>query len=200
MLFRSRVIDWPDASNNLTTTDVNVRAWTAGPYLSSPAAGGVNWLGRADQRITGASAGAGQMAFMWTAGTDASHPFAYIRVVRINEGTKALVDEPDIWSKNGVWAYPAAAANNTGQIGISAFYGGQASHHPGHVVGVRTATAWDTALTAASSNDPATPAWGDYLWCVPHSPTAAHWVASGYTIQGGTARTNVVPRYIEFKA
>ena len=74
------------------------------------------------------------------------------------------------------------------------------NHHPGHVVGVRTATAWDTVLTATSTNDPSTPAWGDYLSCVPHSPTPAHWVASGYSIQGGTARTNVVPRYVEFQA
>ena len=199
-LSQFKVIDWADASAGLTTADVNVRAWTAGPYSSSPSAGGVNWLGRADQRITGACVGKGQIAFMWTAGADAAHPFPYIRVVRINETTKALADEPDIWSKAGAWAYPAAAVNSEGQIGISAFYGGGANHHPGHVVGVRTATAWDTVLSATSSNDPGTPAWGDYLWCVPHSPTTAHWVASGYTINGGTARTNIVPRYIEFQA
>jgi hypothetical protein len=199
-LSQIRVFDWPDASNTITWKDVNVRSWNQGPYSSSPAPGGTNWLGRVDSRITGASVGGGQIAFMWTAGPDSSHPFTYIRVSRMNEATKALVDEPDIWSKNGAWAYPAAATNSAGQIGISAFYGGLTNHHPGHVVGVRTSTAWDTGLTATSTNDPSTPAWGDYLSCVPHSPHLAHWVASGYTIQGGTARTNVVPRYIEFHA
>jgi hypothetical protein len=135
---------------------------------------------------------------MWTASPDANHAFPYIRVVRINETTKTLVDEPDIWSAKGAWAYPAAAPNSAGQVGISAFYGGGTNHHPGHVVGVRAAAAWDTILTATSTNDPATPAWGDYLSCLVHSPTTAHWVASGYTLQGGTSRTNVVPRYVEF--
>jgi hypothetical protein len=197
-LSQIRVFDWPDASTSLSWVDVNVRSWSGGPYSSGPVPGGVNWLGRVDSRITGAGVGAGQIGFMWTASPDANHPFPYIRVVRINETTKALVDEPDIWSSRGAWAYPGAAPNSAGQIGVSAFYGGGTNHHPGHVVGVRTATAWDTVLTATSTNDPATPAWGDYLSCLMHSPTTAHWVASGYTMQGGTSRTNVVPRYVEF--
>jgi hypothetical protein len=175
-----------------------VRSSSQGPYSSGPASGGVNWLGRVDSRITGASVGAGQIAFMWTAGPDSSHPFPYIRAVRVNETTKSLVDEPDIWSQNGAWAYPAAGTNSAGQIGISAFYGGLAGHHPAHVVGIRTASAWSTARTATSTNDPSSPAWGDYLSCIAHTPNAAHWAASGYTMQGGAARTNAVPRYIEF--
>jgi hypothetical protein len=196
-LSQIRVFDWPDASASLTWKDVNVRAWTGGPYSSQPAPGGVNWLGRIDPRITGAWVGAGLIGFMWTASQDANHPFPFIRVCRMNETTKALVDEPDVWSNIAAWAYPAAAPNNTGQVGISAFYGG-GTRHPGHVVGVRTATAWDTVLTAISTNDPASPAWGDYLSCLMHNPTASHWVASGYTQQGGSARTNVVPRHVEF--
>ena len=199
-LSRIRVFDWPDNSTSLSWHDVNVHAWSGGPYTSGPVAGGVNWLGRVDPRITGAWVGGNVIGFMWTASDDGNHPFAYVRVSRINETTKALVDEPDIWSTRGVWAYPAAAANNAGQVGVSAFYGGLANHHPAHVVGVRTATAWDTMLTATSTNDPASAAWGDYLSCVRHSPTMANWVASGYTLQGGTARTNVVPRYVEFHA
>jgi len=199
-LSQIRVFDWPDASTSLSWRDVNVRAWSGGPYSSAPASGGVNWLGRVDPRITGAWVDAGVVGFTWTASPDANHPFPFVRVSRINEATKALVDEPDIWSAKGAWAYPAAAPNSAGQVGISAFYGGGTNHHPGHAVGVRTATAWDTLLTATSTNDPSTPAWGDYLSCVAHHPTAAHWVASGYTLQGGTGRTNVVPRYVEFRA
>jgi hypothetical protein len=199
-LSQIRAFDWPDASTTISWRDVNVRAWSQNAYSSSPSVGGVNWLGRIDSRITGACVGSGQIAFMWTASPDANHPFPYIRVVRVNENTKALTDEPDIWSQKGAWAYPAAATNGEGQIGISAFYGGLTNHHPGHVVGVRTASAWDTVLTATSSNDPSTPAWGDYLSCVRHNPTVGHWAASGYTMQGGSARTNVAPRYIEFRA
>ena len=193
-----RVFDWPDASTTITWHDVNVRAWNGGPYTSAPAAGGTNWLGRADPRITGAWVGGGVIGFMWTASSDTNHPFAYVRVTRINEASKALVDEPDIWSANGVWAYPAAAPNSTGQVGVSAFYGGGANHHPAHSVGVRTTTAWNMVLTASSTHDPASPAWGDYLSCVRHNNVTTEWVASAYTQQGGSARTNVVPRYVEF--
>src|SRR5262249_42460904 len=97
-LSQIRIFDWPDASTSISWRDVGVRAWTAGPYSSHPAAGGVNWLGRVDSRITGAWVGAGLIGFMWTASQDASHPFPFIRVCRFNESTKALVDEPDIWS------------------------------------------------------------------------------------------------------
>jgi hypothetical protein len=191
-----RVFQWPDNAANITSTDVNVRAWTGGAY-SAPGPGNVNWLVRADSRITGAWVGAGVIGFMWTANRDASHPLPYIRVARLNEGNKTLVDEPDIWSNNSAWAYPAAAPNSAGQVGISAFFGG-GPRHPTHVVGVRTATAWDTVVTATSTHGPADQSWGDYLSCVAHHSTASNWVASGYTLQGGTDRRNIEPRYVQF--
>jgi hypothetical protein len=197
-LSQLRVFEWPDSSNTISWHDVNVRAYSNGPYSSGPAPGGVNWLGRVDERITGAWVGAGVIGFMWTASADSGHPFPFVRVSRINQTTKALVDEPDIWSQQGAWAYPAAAPNSTGQVGFSAVYGGLTNHHPAHAVGVRTATAWNAVLTASSTNDPSSPAWGDYLSCIPLQPGSTHWVASGYTMQGGSDRTNVVPLYVEF--
>jgi hypothetical protein len=191
-----RVLQWPDAGTNISWSDVNVRRWSDGAY-SAPGPGGVDWLRRTDGRITGAWVGAGVIGFMWTANRDAAHPLPFIRVVRLNENTKALIDEPDIWSQNSAWAYPAAAPIASGQVGISAFYGGGA-RHPGHVVGLRTNTSWDTVLTKTSTHGPADQAWGDYLSCVTHYPTTSNWVASGYTLQGGSARQNIEPRYVEF--
>ena len=137
-----RVLQWPDSATGMSWNDVNVRSWAAGAY-SAPGPGGVNWLGRLDPRITGAWVGAATIGFMWSANRDASHPLPYVRVVRLKESTKALIDEPDIWSRTSAWAYPAAAANAEGVVGFSAFYGG-GTRHPGHVVGVKTATGWDT--------------------------------------------------------
>ena len=45
-----------------------------------------------------------------------------------------------------------------------------------------------------------TSAWGDYLSCTPHNASSAQWVASDYTLQGGTARRNIEPRYVRFRA
>ena len=193
-----RVLQWPDSGTSISWTDTNVRAWSAGAY-SAPGPGGVNWLGRLDSRITGAWVGAGTVGFMWSANRDGSHPLPYIRVARMKETTKALVDEPDIWSRTSAWAYPAAAPNADGVAGFSAFYGGGA-RHPGHVVGVKTATGWDATLTATSTHSPPEQAWGDYLACVRHHANTAQWVASGYTLQGGTSRRNIEPRFVRFRA
>ena len=152
---------------------------------------------RADSRITGAWVGAGVIGFLWTVNRDANHPLPFIRVVRLNESNKTLIDEPDLWSNISAWAYPAAASNAGGQVGISAFFGG-GPRHPGHVVGVRTATAWDTVLTQTSTHGPTDQSWGDYLSCVAHYSSTSNWVASGYTLQGGTDRRNIEPRYVEF--
>jgi len=193
-----RVFNWADSALGISSSNVNVRSWAGGAY-SAPGPGGVNWLGRTDSRITGAWRGAGTIGFMWTANRDATHPLPYIRCVRIRQAGITLLDEPDIWSNNAAWAYPAAAANAQGVAGFTAFYGGGAQH-PGHVVGVRTATAWQTALTRVSSHGPPNQSWGDYLSCTPHNTSTAHWVASGYTLQGGTDRKNIEPRYVRFRA
>jgi len=191
-----RIFQWADSATGVTSIDRNVRAWTGGTY-SAPGPGGVNWLTRTDPRITGAWVGAGTIGFMWTANRDTSHPLPYIRVVRLNETTKALIDEPDLWSSNSAWAYPAAAPNATGQVGFSAFFGG-GTRHPSHVVGVRTATAWDTVITQSSTHGPADQAWGDYLSCLSNPSAPGNWIASGYTLRGGTDRRNIEPRYVEF--
>lgn len=193
-----RVFQWPDSATGLTWKDVNVRPWSAGAY-SAPGPGGVNWLGRLDPRVTGAWVGAGTIGFMWSANRDSSHPLPYIRVVRLKASDKSLIDEPDIWSRQSGWAYPAAAANAQGEVGFAAFYGG-GTRHPCHVVGVRTATGWSTVITQSSTHSPPDQAWGDYLTVTSHQPTTAQWVASGYTLRGGTSRRNIEPRYVRFRA
>ena len=192
-----RVFQWPDSGTGLTQTDVNVRSWSGGSY-SAPGPDGRNWLGRTDSRITGAAVGANLLTFMWSVNRDTNHPFPFIRVARINEATKAVTDQPDIWSSKSAWAYPAAAGNAQGQLGITAFYGG-GPNHPGHVVGIKPAAGWSTQLTKVSTNGPAGGGWGDYLSCLAHHDESASWVASGYTLQGGTDRKDVEPRDVHFK-
>jgi hypothetical protein len=193
-----RVFSWPDAGNQISWWDVTVGQWTDGNFASI-APNGVNWLGRVDPRITGAWVAQSRIGFMWTAGRRNGRPHPYVRVVRINEITKQLVDEPDIWSNQNAWAYPAVSPNERGEIGCTAFYGGP-GRHPSHVVGLRDDTAgpWKTVFSAVATHSPTTAAWGDYLTCRAHAPYGHTWVASGYTLQGGTDRRNVEPRYTHF--
>lgn len=193
-----RVSQWTDSGTTVTHWDVAVSPWSNGPY-SSEGPGGVEWLSRCDDRITGAWVAKDRLGFMWTASPRAKRPHPYIRVVRLDEPTKTLVDEPDIWSQNGAWAYPSAAPNSLGQTGFTAFFGG-GTRHPCHVVGVRddTAATWQTTITQASTHGPADPKWGDYLACRRHPTRRTSWIASGYTLQGGNARKNVEPRVVQF--
>jgi hypothetical protein len=193
---RVRLFAWADASNGLNWWDIDVAQWS-GTY-SSIAPNGVNWLGRIDGRITGAAVGGGKITLMWTSGSRASWPNPFIRVARIDEATKRLVDQPDIWSASNAWAYPAASSNERGELGFTAFYGGAV--HPGHIVGLRddAAGAWRVAYSRAGGRSPTSAAWGDYLTCRSHEPYGHTWVAAGYTLQGGTDRRNVEPRFVHF--
>jgi hypothetical protein len=192
-----RLFRWVDGQNTISWWDIGVRKWAGA--ISSTAPNGVNWLGRTDPRITGASIGSGTIGFMWTAGTDDKRPRAYCRVVRINESTKQVIDQPDIWSRLRAWAYPAACTNRDGTIGFTAFYGGE-DRNPGLVVGARddTSSSWTTRYAKLGSHSPAVPKWGDYLTCRAHQPNSESWVASGYTLQGGEARNDILPRVVRY--
>ena len=194
---RIRLFSWTDAGNGLNWWDIDVAPWTNGNYTST-APNGVNWLGRIDGRITGAWTGGGQIGFMWTSGTQPSFPHPFIRVVRIDEATKRVIDQPNIWSASNAWAYPAASSNERGELGFTAFYGGAV--HPGHVVGLRddVAGAWRVVYARAGGRSPTAAAWGDYLTCRTHEPYGHTWVAAGYTLQGGTDRRNIEPRFVHF--
>ena len=193
-----RVFAWPESSPSVTSTDINVRPWV-GPRFSAPV-GGLNWLERADSRITGAWFGNGVIGMMWTANRQGTtRPFPFVRVVQINAATMTVRNEPDIWSNTTAFAYPEACANVNGVAGITLFAGGGV-RHPTHMVGVRddAANAWRLATAFASTHSPSDNKWGDYLTCRRHAPNGVDWIASGFTLQGGGARANIRPDYVRF--
>jgi hypothetical protein len=137
---------------------------------------------------------------MWTAGADPNRPHPYCRVIRIDEGEKTLRDEPDIWSSSRAWAYPAACVGSGNALGFAAFYGG-GGRHPGLAVGGRddAARAWRTGLSRVGTHSPADGKWGDYITCSADGLAPNSWAACGFTLEGGAARTNIVPRVVRFQ-
>jgi len=79
------------------------------------------------------------------------------------------------------------------------FMGG-GDRQPTHVVGFRDdlENVWKLVPAAISSDSPADSKWGDYLTCRRHSPDGLSWIASGFTLQGGGTRTDIVPQYVHF--
>lgn len=193
-----RLFSWPE-NGNVTQTDIAVTPWNAGSY-TAPGPDGRNWLGRADPRITGAWVARGVIGFMWTANAKGSaRPRPHVRVVRINESTKRLIDQPDIWHASTAYAYADASPNSAGDVGITLFRGG-GTLHPGHVVG-----GWDEAnrrwvlqATRDGTHGPGDGKWGDYLTCRPHSPDLRTWLAVGYALRNGSGRQHIEQRLVRF--
>lgn len=194
-----RLFHWPDSDAAVTSWTISVAAWNASDYASG-GPGGAPWLSRADDRITGGWRAGGRLGFLWTAGRSAGRPNPYIRGVTLDEASLSVVAQPDLWSQNGAWAYPAAAPNAKGVIGLSAFFAGPT--HPAHAVGVLdlAANTWTTKVTATSTHGPLMGKWGDYVVCRPHPTRTTSWVASGFTLQGGNDRRSVEPRVVVFRA
>ena len=192
------LFQWPDASEEVTSWPIRVAPWDDSDYGSPTPAGG-QWLSRADDRVTGGWRAGGRLGFLWSAGRSAGRPHPYIRAVTLSEQTLAVTAEPDLWSANGAWAYPAAAANKVGRVGLSAFFGGP--DHPAHAVGVldQAANTWTTKVTATSTHSPLLGKWGDYVVCRAHPTRRTSWIASGFTLQGGQDRRNVEPRVVIFR-
>lgn len=193
------IYQWTDASNAVTQKTVSVTDWSDGPY-ESDGPGGAPWLNRLDDRITGGWRARGIVGFAWSAAADATHPHPFIRVVRIDEKTLSLIDEPDLWSASVAWAYPAMAPNQRGDAGVTAFCGG-ASSHPAHSVGWldEKTGLWRMKTATVSTHGPRDGVWGDYLDIQPDPARTTYWVASGFVLTGGSTRASIVPRVVFFK-
>jgi len=194
-----RVFSWPEATTSVSWNDVNISSWSDATRVA-PGPDGRDWCGRADGRITGGWVANGVIGFMWSAAqTPPSRPFPYVKVVRIREATKTLIDQPDIWSVTSAWIYPSVCPNDRGHVGLSIFYGG-GSLYPSHAVGIWDdySTGWTTFTTRTGTHGPNTNKWGDYIACRRHAPDGLTWIATGFTEQGGTVGGNIEPRFIHF--
>jgi hypothetical protein len=196
-----RVFSWPESAGGPVQNDVDVTLWSETGY-SGPGPDGRDWLGRADGRITGAYVAQGVIGFLWTSAQIAgARPFPFARHVRINESTKALINQPDVWHPNFAWAYPTAGVNDRAHLGLAAFYGG-GTLNPSHAVGLlddlnaTTGLAWLT--TVSGSSGPDANKWGDYLACRRHAGDGVTWVATGFSEQGGADQASIEPRFIHF--
>ncbi len=193
------LFEWPDADGGVTQSSVTVGDWNDGPY-DSDGPNNAAWLKRLDDRITGGWRAKGVLGFAWSASSDAAHPHPYIRVARIDETNAGLIDEPDLWSSDRAWAYPATAPNRRGDVGITAFCGG-GGLHPNHAVGWlnESKSTWEMALGTASTHGPFRGKWGDYLDIQPDPSRKTYWLASGYVLNGGSNRRNITPRVVSFR-
>lgn len=195
-----RVFTWPEASNTVTTDDVGVQAWGNATRVA-PGPDGRDWLGRADHRVTAAWRSGDEIGFAWTASQDGNFPFPHVRVAIMDRNTKAVTRQPHLWSSSHAYAYPAAAPNSEGVVGLSVAFGGGAELFPSHAVGILDdAGSWRLLATAKGTHGPSRNVWGDYFRVGQHGGEPDSWVATGFTLQGGSGNRNIEPRYVHFRS
>lgn len=196
---RLRLYTWRESDATSTFQSISVKKWIEGTSYSAPCPDGRDWLGRRlDGRITAAWTGAGEIGFAWTANAMTGIPYPFVRAVRINETTRAVIGYADISSQSRAYAYPEVCTNANGVPGISLFAGGGAIF-PSHVVGVFAGGQWKLQTVTQGTHSPIDEEWGDYISIRRHSPDETSWIASGFTLQGGPFRFDIEPRLVHFR-
>jgi hypothetical protein len=199
-----RAYSWPDATNAIQFDDVLVQRWNPGAS-AAPGPDGNDWLGRRDGRITAAWFVNNRLGFAWTAGHGAPFRFPHVRVAIVDPATMVSVAQPHVWNDAYAFAYPAAAPNRDGSVGLVVAFGGN-RWHPSLSVGYLQSGAagltWRLARAVLGTDGPGGDdegKWGDYLALLAHPTQSNVWMAAGYTLQGGRTGSNVEPRYLTFR-
>jgi hypothetical protein len=205
-----RVYSWEEGADQVDVIDVPVDPWDD-RYKKSKKDRGVlgpdknPWLDLIDPAITAGWATSGKLGFAWTAAADTEHKFPHVRAVVLDAATKAVIAQPQLWSLSFAYAYPAAAPNSKGVVGIAVFFGGGTAH-PSPAVGFLDSNpsgmAWSFKLLMVRKgrHGPRSGEWGDYISILPDTQDAGgSWVATGFTLITGDRDKDVEPLVVRFK-
>jgi hypothetical protein len=202
---------WKDTASYPTANKLaEVEAWTVPDEVTTKGSEGPNkrpWLTRVDHRMHTGWTTEDNVGFAWTSGAvrDPSgfiFPYPHIRVAIFNrselEGGERLtiqpIAQPHIFNNESAFAYPAAAVNATGEVGIAAFFGG-GQFFPSAVVGRlrKDSNTWRPELVTvvAGTNTPRCArkdgmdatcgVWGDYLGVRPDPNDRNGWIVAMQT-------------------
>ena len=207
------VREWPDtAAQPGPVRQVGVEPYTIPDQDTTAGSTGPDgnpWLDRANSRLTAGWATDKTIGFAWTSGkidnaegNGGKFPYPHIRMAIVDRaaveagGTDVLkpLAEPHIWNSGFAFAYPSAAPDRNGDIGLSMFYGGPKAY-PSAAVGVLSDRGgkWAAALTllAQSNSSPRCPTrdgvddtcgkWGDYMSVRADPDNPSGWYVAAHT-------------------
>ncbi len=184
-----RVWSWPDGSNTFTAHDVNHSAFNRGPYTCTTN-DGFDPCGRSDARVRGGWAGNGILGFAWDASGGAqglgNFPYPYTFVVRVDEATFALIDEPIVWNSSFAWFYGSFAANGRGHVGVTIGIAGGGTYPGARIlIADDIGGPWQGGFFVANgTNSPGANRWGDYLTTRAVNGDGNAWVGASYVLDG----------------
>ena len=192
-----RIFSWDEKAAGPTFRDVKVASWEGGSYHSTTP-DGFNWLGRADQRIVGATKAGSHLYFAWGAnrGGINQRPAPYVQIAKVHATSFKVLDNINLWDPASALAYPALSTNSRRQVGVSYVLGG-GGRCPSHAVGLLTGTRRDM-VAVEGTRGPSGREWGDYLTVRRLQPGGRLFCATGYTLQAGGGTANATPDYVVF--
>lgn len=194
-----RVFSWDETSAQPNFEDIPVASWDESSYTSLTPSH-INWLGRADPRITGATRAGEELWFAWGAGSGGANnrPHPYVQIARLRSTDLSLIENVNIWDPSAAICYAALGSNPVNDVATSYMMGG-GNMEPSHVVGFLTPPQ-NHVLTARGTRGPTDQQWGDYLTVRARAPADNTFVATGYTLaenqQPGEA--DATPRFVVF--
>jgi hypothetical protein len=175
-----------------------------------PRTGGTDWCQRPgsgggyanDDRINSGWLVNDILGFSWNAsqgsGGLGTFPYPYVHVVRINQSTKALVNQPIVWNPNFAFQYAAFTGNGQGNLGGVTLWGGGTAYEDCAVLihDSLSSAFWDMAGADASNSD--TTSSGDYLTVRSNSSYPGLFGGTCFGLRNGSASANVHPYYVLF--
>jgi len=195
---------WDESAARPQFRPVTVAQWDAAPpggFYDSRTPDHFNWLGRADERIVGATMGGetgNEVWFAWGAnrGGVNHRPHPYVQIARIDAQTFEVIENINLWHPDTAVCYAALASNTNGEVGASYMVGG-ATLFPSHMVGILTGDQMQVT-TAEGKHGPEENEWGDYLTVRRYLPNGKLFAATGFTLERGTSQTDGDPRFVVF--
>lgn len=179
---QERLYNWPENSGTISWNDINVTTWFDAAR-SCPGPDALNWCDRNNGSTIGRTTwvAGGVIGTMWGSSQGGGRPYPYIRVARFNESTKALINEPDIWTGSLAYIYPSVSVNDRGHLGGVLFYGGGSSYPTLATLiwdDLSAAPApWEVYTVVASAAGATS--WGDYTTTRRHGANGNTWVGTG---------------------
>jgi hypothetical protein len=206
-----RIYTWTDASTSVSYVDKSHTAYSAttrGTAICGPV--GSNWCGRYDDRVLAGYVAGGVIGFGWNVRQGGSYPWPYVRWIRLNQSTKAVINQPVVYSTTLPWAYPSVGVNSRGHLGGTIFYGVPgapskpggaawiADDYNGGVLAPLTNRVLINSTHAPLKGSKPTERWGDYVRTRPHTTHPTTWIGTIFSQQGGGTDSYARPRFVWF--
>ncbi|MCC6785106.1 MAG: hypothetical protein IT457_19815 [Planctomycetes bacterium] len=203
---RIAIYEWTDAGA-LTTHERDVPLWSDSSYVDT-CPDGVDWLSRADSRMTGAYQTMNEIGFLWCSSAVGTITRPHVRIARFSKPGLERIAVNTVQFPDTSVAYPAVAPNVAGHLGIAMAMGGGTRYPSFATTLVDEIQNFDRGFTVTierSGDDTPTPAasgtarFGDYLTVLraPHDDDMT-FIATGLSQRGGPNGNNSEPRFLHW--